>query len=295
MAALPEGRKDERSDPLAIICGGGPLPFAVADAALGRGRNVILFALQGWADQASVARYTHHWVTLGQFGLFRRLAREAGVREVVCIGTLLRPSIRGLRPDWVTFRLLPRIYGLFRGGDDHLLSGIGSIFAEHGFRIRGAHEIAPEILVPGGALGRCQPSERDRTDIARGFALIEAIGPFDIGQAVVVAENRVLAVEAAEGTDAMLERIDELRRRGRLRSAPGTGTLIKGPKPQQDRRLDLPSIGPQTVERVVKAGLAGVAVRSGEVIVVNAAAVAAAADRAGVFVVGVAGEPAPRA
>ena len=293
MAAVDDRRTKLNPDesPLAIICGGGSLPFAVADAARRAGWTVILFAIEGWADTAAVARYQHHWVGLGQFGRFRRLARAAGCREVVCIGTVLRPSVSTLRPDWATVRLLPRLYRLFRGGDDHLLSGLGRIFEEHGFHLLGAHEIAPDILVPAGALGRREPSERDREDIARGFALIAAMGPFDVGQAAVIAERRVLAVEAAEGTDAMLERIRELRRLGRIRSPAGVGVLVKAPKPEQDRRLDLPSIGPTTIERTVAAGLGGVAVRAGEVIIVQPVTVAAAADQAGIFVVGVAGDP----
>src|SRR5262245_38427130 len=186
--------------PLAIICGGGKFPHVVADAVARRGRRVILFALRGWADPAAVARYPHHWAGLAQFGRFCRLARAEGCRDVVFIGIVLRPSITQLRPDLTTLRLLPRVIGLFKGGDDHLLGGIGRIFQEYGFRLRGAHEVAPEILVPAGTLGRHQPSARDLADIQRGLALIAAIGPYDVGQSVVVADNRIIAVEAAEGT-----------------------------------------------------------------------------------------------
>src|SRR5262245_20956311 len=190
--------------PLGIICGGGNLPFAVADAAVRQGRSVVLFAIRGWADAATAARYAHHWARLGQFGRFRRLARAAGCRDIVIIGNLLRPSLAQLHPDLVTLRYLPRIARLLRGGDDHLLSGVARIFQENGFNLLGAHEVATDILVPEGILGAHQPSPRDRSDIARGLALIRAMGHFDIGQAVVVGDNYVLAVEAAEGTDAML-------------------------------------------------------------------------------------------
>jgi hypothetical protein len=281
------GQARATAEPLAIICGGGPLPFAVADAATRSGRAVVMFPIEGWADRAALARYPHHWIALGRFGRLRAQIRAAGCRDVVFIGTLLRPSLREIRLDWATLRLLPRIYRMFRGGDDHLLSGIGSIFEEHGLRLVGAHEVAPEILVPAGTLGRHAPSARDHADIAQGIALIDAIGPFDVGQAAVVAERRVLAVEAAEGTDAMLDRIVALREQGRVRSARGVGVLVKAAKPGQDRRVDLPSIGPTTIERVAAAGLAGLAVRAGEVIVAEPAAVIAAADAAGVFVIGV--------
>ena len=118
-----------------------------------RGRRVILFAIRGWADAAQVERYPHHWAGLGQFGRFRRLAGAAGCRDIVIIGTLLRPSLGQLNPDLATLRYLPRIARLLRGGDDHLLSGVARIFEENGFNLIGAHDAAPEILIPQGILG----------------------------------------------------------------------------------------------------------------------------------------------
>ena len=230
--------------PVAIVCGGGSLPFAVADAAKQRGHRVVLFALRGWADAQRVANYSHYWIRPGQLGRFRRLARRAGCRDVVFIGSLVRPTLAQLWPDYGTIVLVPRLITLFRGGDDHLLSGAADIFEEHGFRLIGAHEIAPEILMPQGRFGAGAPNERDKEDIACGLAFLRATGPFDVGQAVVVADKRVLAVEAAEGTDAMLAHLADLRGSGRIRSLAGVGVLIKAPKPGQDRRVDLPSIGP---------------------------------------------------
>jgi hypothetical protein len=272
---------------LAIICGGGSLPFAVADAAVRAGRRVILFALRGAADAQRVAGYPHHWAGLGQFGRFRRIARAEGCRDVVLIGSLVRPRITQLWPDLATLRELPRLIRLFRGGDDHLLSGIARIFEEHGFRLIGADQVAPDILMPQGVLGSVKPRERDRTDIACGLALLQATGPFDVGQAVVVADNRILAIEAADGTDEMLAHLAELRRSGRIRTPEGAGVLVKAPKPGQDRRIDLPSIGPPTIEGVAQAGLAGIAVVAGSAIVAEPERMAKTADRAKVFVVGI--------
>lgn len=273
--------------PLAIICGGGKFPFVIADAVERRGRAVLLFALQGWADPVAVARFPHHWAGLGQFGRFCRLARAARCRDVVFIGTVLRPKLTQLRPDLTTLRYLPRVARLLRGGDDHLLSGVGRIFEEKGFRLVGAHEVAPEILVPEGTLGRHVPSERDRADITRGLAVIAAMGPFDIGQAVVVADNYVLAVEAAEGTDQMLARVAALRRDRRVRLSGKVGVLVKAPKPAQDRRLDLPSIGARTVAAAAEAGLAGIAVEAKGAITADFQEFVQAADAVGLFVVGV--------
>jgi DUF1009 family protein len=182
--------------------------------------------------------------------------------------------------------MLPGIVRMFKGGDDHLLSGVARTFEELGFRLLGAHQVAPEILVREGVLGGRKPSARDEGDIQCGFALIAAMARFDVGQAVVVADNRVLAVEAAEGTDGMLDRLVALREAGVLRIPENTGVLIKAPKATQDRRFDLPSLGPQTVAKAAQAKLAGIAVAAGETVIAEPARVAAAADQAGVFVVG---------
>jgi DUF1009 family protein len=278
---------DAAPGPLAIICGAGKFPFAVADAVTRRGRRVVLFPFVGWVDPVEVKRYPHHWVHLAQVGRICRLARQEGCRDLVFIGALTRPPIRKLRIDLTTLRLLPRIIAAYRGGDNHLLSILGLLADEFGFRMLGAHEVAPEILVPEGQLGRHPPSERDHADIAVGQALLAAMGPFDVGQAVVVAANRVIAVEAAEGTDRMLARIAELRRAGKLHFPDRSGVMVKAPKPTQDRRVDLPSVGAQTVAAVAAAGLAGLAVEGKGAITADLSEMIRAADDAGLFIVGI--------
>jgi len=274
-------------DSLAIICGGGSFPVAVADAVERRGRRPVMFGIKGWADAKAIERYAHHWVAIGQVGRFFRLAHAENCRDVLFIGTLLRPPIAQLRLDWQTIRLMPRVVRAFRGGDDNLLSGIAGVVEYGGFRVVGVHEVAPEIFVPDGVLSRTQPSERDKADIARALKMIASLGPFDVGQAAIVANNHVLAVEAAEGTDNMLDRIAELRRQGRVTSPPGVGVLVKAPKPGQDRRFDMPSIGPRTIENVARAGLAGLAVAAGSTMIAEPQQVSAAADREKIFFVGV--------
>jgi UDP-2,3-diacylglucosamine hydrolase len=272
----------ERQGPLAIICGGGSLPFAVADAALRQGRGIIMFALRGFADPARVEAYPHHWTRLGQYGRFRRIARQEGCREVVCVGSVVRPAVWRIWPDPAGLLLMSQI--VFRGGDDRLLSSIMKAFEDRGFRPVGAHEVAPEILLPDGALGGFHPSGAQRQDIALGLSLLGAIGPFDVGQAAIVADNQVLAVEGAGGTDEMLAHVAELRRRGRITC--NGGVLIKAPKPGQDRRVDLPAIGPHTVEGAERAGLGGIASIAGATIVAEAERIRQCADRARIFVVG---------
>ncbi len=273
---------------IALICGGGVFPGAVADAIARRGLRPVMFAIRGWADPKVVERHAHHWIALGQAGRFLRLARGEHCRDGLFIGTLLRPPISQIRLDWHTIRLMPRIVRAFRGGDDRLLSGMARLLEEDGIRIIGVADVAPEIVVPEGVLGRRQPSARDRADIARALQMIAALGPFDVGQAAVVADDRVLAVEAAEGTDNMLDRLVELRAQRRVTTAAGTGVLVKAPKPGQDRRFDLPAIGPQTIANAARAGLGGIAVAAGSTIIAEPAVTIAAADRAAIFLVGVA-------
>jgi DUF1009 family protein len=287
--AVPLDVPAAEPSPLAIIAGGGSLPLAVAQAARQRGRRVVMFPVRGWADP-SVEAFPHHWIAPVQAGRFQRLARAEGCRDVVFIGSAVRPPFRSLRLDWGTLRLLPSIARSYRGGDDHLLTGVARMFEAQGFHVVGAHEIAPDILIPAGPIGHLEPSGRDRADIARGLSLLAAIGPFDIGQAAVVAANHVLAVEAAEGTDAMLARIGELRAKGRIPTPPGVGVLVKAPKAGQDLRFDLPAVGPRTVAEVARAGLAGIAVAAGGSIVAEPAETVAAADKAKIFVCGIASE-----
>jgi DUF1009 family protein len=207
---------------------------------------------------------------------------------------VLRPPLTALRLDWHTIKLMPRVIRFFRGGDDKLLSGVAGVAESGGLRVVGVKDVAPELFVPEGVLGREQPSPRDCGDIQHALKLIATLGPFDVGQATVVADGNVVAVEAAEGTDHMLARIAELRRLGRVSASAHVGVLVKAPKPGQDRRFDLPSIGPRTIEQVARAGLAGIAVTAGSTMIAEAEAAIAAADRNKIFVVGVR-EPSPGA
>ena len=270
--------------PLAIICGAGSLPFAVADAVRARGRDVVMFALRGWADPERLKGYRHHWGALGQFGWVCRQARAEGCREIVFIGATSRPPLWRLRFDWGTLRILPRVVAAYRGGDNHLLSGIAKVFEQEGFRLVGAHEVAPDILMPPGVLTKRRPNAQERNDIAQGLQLLEAIGKFDVGQAAVVAGNHVLAVEGAEGTDGMLERVAQLREK---QVGGSGGVLVKAPKPGQDWRFDLPSLGPRTIEGAARARLSGIAVRARGSVVAEPQRLAALADKHGIFVAGV--------
>jgi len=273
-------------EPLGIVCGAGSFPIAVADCVQKRGRPVVMLALRGFADKA-VERFPHEWMPFGAFGTSVALARKHHLRDIVTIGSVHRPKLLDFRLDWTTLRLLPRLARLYRGGDDHLLSGVAQLLDEYGFRLLSIAEVAPELMVPAGILGADKPSAEDEIDIAFGFDLLRALGPFDVGQAVVIFGRRVLAVEAAEGTTGMLMRLAKLRKSGRLKLSARAGILVKAPKPSQSRRIDLPAVGVETVTQAAEAGLRGIAVEAGGTIVPDAAAMVRAADSTGLFLVGV--------
>jgi UDP-2,3-diacylglucosamine hydrolase len=276
------------SSPVGIVAGGGSMPFAVADSLTSRGIGVVLFPLRGICDPARAERFRHRWIYLGQVGAAKKLFRSEGCRDIIFIGSLSRPALSEIRLDWGTLRVMGNLIASFRGGDDHLLSGVGRIFEVDGFRMIGVKDAAPDLLMPEGNITRAAPDAGAEADIAKGREVLAALSPFDIGQAAVVIDGHVVAVEDIEGTDGLLARAARLREGGRIRSPAGRGVLVKMPKRGQDLRYDLPAIGPRTVEGVAKAGLSGIAVAAGNTIAAEPQAMIEAADKAGLFVTGLA-------
>jgi UDP-2,3-diacylglucosamine hydrolase len=273
--------------PVGIVAGGGAMPFAVADSLAARGIASVLFALRGVCDPARLERFHHHWISVGELGRATKLLRSEGCRDLVFIGALGRPALSDIRLDWATLRVLPQVWASLRGGDDHLLQGVGRIFEREGFRMLGIKDIAPDLLTPEGCLTRATPDADASADIARAREVLTALSPFDIGQAVVVIDRHVVGVEDIEGTDGLLTRIASLRQQGRIRAREGRGVLVKAPKHGQDLRFDLPTIGPRTVEGAARAKLAGIAVVAGNTLVADPQAMIERADAAGLFVTGV--------
>jgi UDP-2,3-diacylglucosamine hydrolase len=276
----------EISSPIGLIAAGGVMPFAVADSLTARGIEPVLFALKGACDPVRVERFRHHWISVGQLGRAVKLFRSEKCHDLVFIGTLVRPALSEIRLDWGTLRVIGRVWAAFRGGDDHLLSGIGRILEQDGFRMVGIRDVAPDLLMPEGCLTRAAPDEDAVADIARGREVLRALSPFDIGQAAIVIDGHVVGVEDIEGTDGLLGRVARLRAEGRIRARVARGVLVKAPKSGQDLRFDLPTTGPRTVEGAVAANLAGIAIVAGNTIVVEPQAMIEAADAAGLFVTG---------
>lgn len=279
-----------RGKVLGIIAGRGELPVHVARAAQAAGRPVHIVAIKGLAGE-DVAKFPHSWANIGQLGHFLDALKRARCDELVIIGGASRPQLRDVRFDLGTFIHLPSLLALMIGGDDRLLSLVVRFFERKGFKVIGADAIAPDLLAAVGPLGKHRPRKQDQADIEVGFAVAKALGVHDVGQAVVVARGHVLAVEAAEGTDAMLARCGSLKKWGLRRGGPKVGVLVKRAKPGQERRVDLPSIGPETVRRASAARLSGIAVAAGDVLIAECEAAIRLADQNGLFIVGVASKP----
>ncbi len=269
---------------LAIVAGRGELPRMIAERARETGRPYLVVSFPDtplpWAE--GHPHEVHRFEKVGR--LFASL-RAHGVTEAVFAGGMDRPRLRVWAADWKAAKVAARVLSLLRQGDDALLRGLGEIFEAEGIRL-----VAPEACVEGlrltaepGVLGRVRPDAAARTDAARAREILQALGPVDVGQAAVVAGGVCLGVEAIEGTDALLARVAALPAEKRAHAPPPSGLLLKMPKPGQDRRLDLPAIGPRTLKGAAAAGLAGVAIEAGGVQILDRAATVAAADRAGLF------------
>ena len=243
IAAAMISAASEISSPVGVIAGGGAMPFAVADSLAARGIAPVLFALRGACDPDRVARFRHHWISVGQLGRATKLFRSEGCRDLIFIGTLVRPALSEIRLDWGTIRVLGHVMAAFRGGDDHLLSGIGRILEQDGFRMVGIRDVAPDMLMPEGGITRVLPDAAARADIAKGREVLGALGPFDIGQAAVVIDGHVVAVEESRVPTGCWRAWRGCASRAASAPKSGRGVLVKAPKSGQDLRFDLPTVG----------------------------------------------------
>jgi hypothetical protein len=270
---------------LGVIAGGGALPCAIARSVEHAGEKVFVIGLRGAADP-EIGRFPHAWASLGEAGKMLRLLRENECKRVLFAGKVARPGFSELKTDAKGILFLPRIAAAARGGDDALLRSLSEILAEEGFSPVGIAEAAPDLLATEGNLGRFGPDREGSRDIVLGVKVVRALGALDVGQAAVVCAGLVLAVEAAEGTDAMIKRAGALPEMIRGRPGKRRGVLVKALKPTQDGRTDLPVIGVQTIENAAGAGLAGIAVEAGRSAIVERQAVINAANVAGLFLFG---------
>jgi DUF1009 family protein len=271
------------ADGIAIVAGRGALPRLLADHLSATGRPYRVVRIDGIA----LDWLAGHPVIGASFEKPGRLfadLRAAGCGTVVFAGGMRRPDLNPLRFDLTMIRLAPRLMAGLKQGDDATLRLIASVFEAEGFTIRAAHDILADLLAPAGIPTRAQPSDADRSDARRAAEIVALLGRADVGQAAVVANGICLGLESIQGTDALLDFV--ARTAGPFRTTGARGVLLKAPKPAQDWRVDLPAIGPATVEGAVRAGLAGIVVQAGGVLVLDRTATVAAADAAGLFLWG---------
>lgn len=269
-----------------IVAGGGAFPGEIADAARAAGHDVYVLMINGFADHA-LTRFPHGVADIVDPDRVFGLLRQAQVEKIVFAGGVRRPAASTLFALATSAKKREIVRRLLGGGDDHLLRAVVSMFEEEGFSVAAPETVAPGILAGAGQGGAVELPENALADLERARALLSSLSPFDVGQGCIVCDGQVLAVEGPEGTDQMLERVARLRRRFRFgRPRETGGILVKAPKRGQERRVDLPAIGPRTFANAARAGLHAVCVAAGEVIIVDRKATLESADRHGVALYG---------
>lgn len=269
-------------DKIGLIAGNGKLPDEIIKSCLANGRPIFVIYLQGSSPEPEALKdLPHIKLSIGSVGKAISLLRHEGVKYLVMAGGLKRPKLMGLKPDAGGLKLLAKISTAKFSGDNSLLVTVIKFFEASGFIILGAHEILGRVVVTEGVMGKCEPNKSALQDVNLGVEIAKTIGNLDIGQGVVVQSGVVLGVEAIEGTDALLERCASLKLDG------AGGVLVKMKKPMQDSRIDLPTIGVDTIVNAHKAGLRGIAVEAGSALILEKEKVVETADMLGLFVLGV--------
>ncbi len=274
--------------PLTIVAGGGSVPIHVARSAIRDGRRVLVVGIEGEADPQEISEFPHEFLRWGEIGRFQDILSRQGCGDVVLIGGVQKlPDYKRLKLDFGAVRILPKVLSFMSSGDNNILTSVIDMVESWGCKVVGAHEVAGDLIANVGVLTGKQPRSREVADGKLAIAAARGIGALDAGQAAVAINGRIVALEAAEGTDGVLSRVAALRESGRYKWSGRAGVLAKCPKPQQDLRVDMPTIGPETVSGIEAAGLAGVAIEAGRVMIVDREETLRRAEAAGVFILGV--------
>ncbi len=271
---------------IGVIAGSGDLPYAVIAAIQDGGGTPYVLAIDGSAHSENFP-VDGQTVGIAQFGKLKKALNRHGCEDIVFAGYVRRPDFKTLKPDMKAVKYVPGAIQAASKGDNALLTYLISVFEKEGFRVISPQEICTGLLMPVGALGQVSPAPEDHADINRAMEIAAAIGRHDIGQSAIVCNGLTLAVEAQEGTDMMLERIATLDPDIRGQIDDRKGVLAKRVKPGQEERVDLPTIGPTTIEHAAQVGLKGVVLEAGRAFVMNRESVVRLADSYGLFVVGI--------
>jgi UDP-2,3-diacylglucosamine hydrolase len=270
---------------VAIIAGSGTLPLHVANSARASGSEVFVAVLAGSAKREDFAGLECESFGLGQLGGLLKALHARKIMHAAFIGGVVRPGLKDIRPDFGLLKHAAALPGAFRKGDDGLLNAIIDVIEAEGIKVISALELAPDMaILKEGVITRAKPGHDAEHEIRLGLRLIETLSEFDVGQCVVVSDGRPVAIEGAEGTDAMLIRVREMRANGRLKRETGGGVLIKTPKRGQNMRVDIPTIGPATIRHAAEAGLQGIAISARTVLIAERAETLALADKLGLFI-----------
>jgi DUF1009 family protein len=265
---------------LGLIAGEGMMPVEIIKRCRATGRELFVVGLESFAKEETLKDTPHIFAKIAEAGKIMKAFKNNHVYEIVLAGGIKRPSLKEMIPDWEGFQIIAKL-AVKKMSDDNLFRAVIDQIEERGFKVVGIEEVVPDMLFSEGIYGRIKPSAEDMDDIQRGITVAKALGAVDVGQAVVVQEGMVLAVEAIEGTDMMLSRAAMLKKAGK---AP---VMVKVLKPGQDMRVDLPAIGLQTIEQLKKYNIKGIAVEAGGILLIEREAVIQMADKEGVFIVGV--------
>lgn len=280
MSTAQEVDNTEHIKKLGIIAGGGSLPSQLISACQEKNIEPYIVGFEGQTNEKLKDDNSHFWTHLGSAGKIIKYFRSKDVKDLVMIGHIKRPAFNELKPDLKAVQIISRI-GMKALGDNGLLTALKSELEREGFKLHGIHKFCDDLFVREGLVGSIKPKPEDQASIDRGIKVSQGIGQMDIGQSVVVQNGIVIGVEAIEGTDVLISRCKPLLKKGR------GGILVKTCKPNQDKDLDLPTIGVQTVENAHQSGLVGIVIQAEHVIMTNPEAVAKYADKHKIFVLGV--------
>ena len=265
---------------LAIIAGNGSIPFYLVEECKTKDREYCLIIIDGHGKELSEKYKPDFIVSLSKMGKAIKFVKKLNIIDIVLVGGVERPSLRNIIPDLWTAKLLAKLNSSITG-DDSILSSLTKALEKEGFNILAPENIIPSLLCPKGILGKIKPNKNNNKDIINGYKIAKLVGSNDIGQSIVIENGLVLAVEAAEGTDNMI------KRSGLLKKEKKGGVLVKVIKPQQDKRVDRPVIGINTIEEVLSAGLAGIAIECNEILIISFDEVIAYANKKGLFIAGI--------
>lgn len=277
----------DQSD-IGLIAGSGAFPFEIAYALKEAHQKPFIICLRGFVGRDDALHdFDHAFADMLDPQKILSLLREKKIKRVILAGGVSRPGPMALLSIYSFFRNREELRRIVSGGDDRILRGVIRLIEENGFSVIGVHEAAPQILAPEGLIGSVIETTEANSDITMALDLLRMMSPYDVGQGIVMANGRVLAIEGPEGTDAMLERVRLMQKNRRVILETKSAILVKAPKQGQDRRVDLPAIGPRTVKAAFETGLGGIAIAANEVVIVSRSETIKAADRAGLFLKGV--------